>query len=129
VDVGDHILPEGGVGGCDLPRDPSLPGLEDGTVPPVVVGPHVEPVDEPEAFEIQLLQMRRSPSLDLFTPAFVLQALAEEPGSDVRAVVDLPVEVVDLFSGDPDLGVVHDVAVQPGRASLLRSYADEIRVH
>jgi hypothetical protein len=25
--------------------------------------------------------------------------------------------------------VVHDVAVQPGRARLLRSYADEIRVH
>jgi hypothetical protein len=55
--------------------------------------------------------MRRSPSFDLFAPALVFQALAEHPRRGVGAVVDLPVEVVNLFSGDPDLGVVHDVAV------------------
>src|SRR5215218_3960832 len=130
MDVSDPVSVENRVSRGDLARHLPLLRLEHRGVPPVVVGQHVVLEVPQEILEGGLLyQVHRGPVFDLPTPLIVALALAEEPRQGVGAVVDLPVEVVDLFSGHEDLGVGLEVAVQPRRARLLSPYSDEVRKH
>src|SRR5215218_1920484 len=127
VDPGDLSFIQGRVGRCDLARHPPSARLEYRGVPVVVVRPHVELEVPDELPQGEGPRVQPQPVFGLPAPLFVGRALAEESRDGVGAVVDLPVEVVDLFSGHEDLRMHTEVTVQPGGARLLGSYADKIR--
>ena len=124
---GDPSFIQCRVGWCDLARHPPLNRLEYRGVPVVVISAPVV-VEVPEELpQGEGPRVQPQPVFGLPAPLFVGRTLAEEPRDGIGAIVDLPVEVVDLLSWHEDLRMHTEVTVQPGGARLLGSYADEIR--